>query len=454
MLYQLSVVNPEEYSRNCSMPLTNQTNLLAEEVLNSSLYKEPVDPAKWFGIRKDATALGYSKNHLIVLMLLVFEATVYRHQAHHYRQLQRSPPPITAVFPSATRDSLDQGLIACLKYLINYTFYKFGLEICFLMTVNVIGQRMNFLVLLHGCWMVAILVRRRRAAIARIWPKYCVFLSVFMIYQYLLCVGIPPVLCIDYPWRWNTPVLMNSALVKWLYLPDFFTVPNSGNLMADFVLLMCVSQQWKVFDCERTEEWMVLAGENSDEPEPMEGRLFNPAPNFINCRSYLDMLKVLVFRYFFWFVLSVVFITGASRISVFGLGYLLGCFFFLLFGTQLLVKRSRTRLILWDCLIIYNVAVIISKSVLSILACVFVFEMQNRFCWVIQLFSLVCTVRGYYDREYCDVHSAGGGSRDPLGRLLFHLPPAAEEGLPQFLLPACERGAPGISQAGVQVNLR
>lgn len=28
---------------------------------NSSLYKEPVDPAKWFGIRKDATALGYSK---------------------------------------------------------------------------------------------------------------------------------------------------------------------------------------------------------------------------------------------------------------------------------------------------------------------------------------------------------------------------------------------------------
>lgn len=43
-------------------PLTNHTKLL----LNSSLYKEPVDPAKWFGIRKDATALGYSK---VCLML-------------------------------------------------------------------------------------------------------------------------------------------------------------------------------------------------------------------------------------------------------------------------------------------------------------------------------------------------------------------------------------------------
>ncbi|KAK2922149.1 piezo-type mechanosensitive ion channel component 1 isoform X2 [Channa argus] len=397
MLYQLSVVNPTEYSSNCSQPLTNETNLSLEEMMNSTLYKKPVDPAGWFGIRKDATVLGYSKNHLMVLMLLVFEATVHRHQVHHYRQLQRSPPTIPALFTAATRDTLDQGLISCFKYLLNYAFYKFGLEICFLMTVNVIGQRMNFLVIIHGCWLVAILVRRRRAAIARIWPKYCLFLSIFMIYQYLLCVGIPPALCIDYPWRWKTPVLMNSALIKWIYLPDFYTVPNSKNLIADFVLLMCASQQWKVFECEHTEEWMVLAGENTDNPDPMEDRLFNPAPNFINCRSYLDMAKVLVFRHFFWFVLSVVFITGATRISVFGLGYLLACFFFLLFGTKLLVKPSRTRLTLWDCLIIYNVAVIISKNMLSILACVFVFEMQEGFCWVIQLFSLVCTVKGYYD---------------------------------------------------------
>lgn len=35
---------------------------------------------------------------------------------------------------------------------------------------------------------------------------------------------------------------------------------------------------------------MVLAGENSDEPEPMEGRLFNPAPNFINCRYKIALM--------------------------------------------------------------------------------------------------------------------------------------------------------------------
>lgn len=73
------------------------------------------------------------------------------------------------------------------------------LQICFLMAVNVIGQRMNFMVILHGCWLVAILTRRRREAIARLWPNYCLFLTLFLLYQYLLCLGMPPALCIGKP---------------------------------------------------------------------------------------------------------------------------------------------------------------------------------------------------------------------------------------------------------------
>lgn len=83
-------------------------------------------------------------------------------------------------------------------------------------------------------------------------------------------------------------------------------------------------------------------------------------------RSYLDMAKVVMFRYLFWFVLVVVFITGATRISLFGLGYLLACFYLLLFGTAMLRKPVRARLVLWDCLILYNITVIISKNMLSV----------------------------------------------------------------------------------------
>ncbi|XP_030705330.2 piezo-type mechanosensitive ion channel component 1 isoform X1 [Globicephala melas] len=396
MLYQLKVVSPHEYASNCTEPFPNSTNLQKTEIHESLLYRGPIDPANWFGVQKGFPNLGYIQSHLQILLLLVFEAVVYRCQDYHRRRRQLAPLPAQAVCADGTRQQLDRDLPSCLKYFVNFFFYKFGLEICFLMAVNVIGQRMNFMVILHGCWLVAVLTRRRREAIARLWPSYCLFLALFLLYQYLLCLGIPPALCIDYPWRWSRAIPMNSALIRWLYLPDFFSAPNATNLINDVLLLLCASQQWQVFLAERTEEWQHVAGINTDDLEPLQGEP-NPVPNFIHCRSYLDMLKVAVFRYLFWLVLVVVFVTGATRVSIFGLGYLLACFYLLLFGTSLQQKDTRTRLVLWDCLILYNVTVIVSKNMLSLLSCVFVEQMQSSFCWVIQLFSLVCTVKGYYN---------------------------------------------------------
>ncbi|KAK2085695.1 Piezo-type mechanosensitive ion channel component 1 [Saguinus oedipus] len=227
MLYQLKVVNPQDYSSNCTEvpaplavfevppslggrfkaagpavePSPNSTNLLTTEISQSLLYRGPVDPANWFGVRKGFPNLGYIQNHLQVLLLLVFEAIVYRGQEYYRRQHQLAPLPAQAVFASGTRQQLDQDLLSCFKYFTNFFFYKFGLEICFLMAVNVIGQRMNFMVTLHGCWLVVILTRRRRQAIARLWPNYCLFLALFLLYQYLLCLGMPPALCIGKLWE-------------------------------------------------------------------------------------------------------------------------------------------------------------------------------------------------------------------------------------------------------------
>uniref|UniRef100_A0A4W3IWL9 Piezo type mechanosensitive ion channel component 1 (Er blood group) n=1 Tax=Callorhinchus milii TaxID=7868 RepID=A0A4W3IWL9_CALMI len=403
MLYQLNIVNPEEYSNNCTMSFPNETNLKPEEIALSTLYREPVDPANWFGFKKTSPLLPYIKNHLVLLTLLVFEVTVYRHQQHFRKRDQLSSPLVHLIFQDITRQDLDKGLVSCAKYFINFFFHKFGLEICLLMIVNVIGQRMNFLMLFHSCWLVAILTRRKRAMIAKLWPKYCLFQSLFLMYQYLLCVGMPPALCLDYPWRWAAPITINSNLIKWLFLPDFVTLPNATHLMYDFLLLVCASQQWQVFRNEKKEEMIIAAGENTDDSDPMVGREQNPVPNFINCRSYLDMLKVVVFRYIFWLVLAVVFATGSTRISVFGGGYLLASFYLLLFGRKLLMKPAGNYLNLWDCLIMYNVMVIISKNMLSLLACVFLKQLQSNFCWLIQLFSLHCTIKGYYNGEDCSL---------------------------------------------------
>lgn len=102
----------------------------------------------------------------------------------------RLPPPHPLVCPEVgSGKSYNPSSLLC-------TPVPHHPQICFLMAVTVIGQRMNFMVILHGCWLVALLTRRHRAAIARLWPNYCLFLALFLLYQYLLCLGIPPALCL------------------------------------------------------------------------------------------------------------------------------------------------------------------------------------------------------------------------------------------------------------------
>lgn len=85
-------------------------------------------------------------------------------------------------------------------------------------------------------------------------------------------------------------------------------------------------------------------------------------------RSYLDMSKVIIFSYLFWFVLTIIFITGTTRISIFCMGYLVACFYFLLFGGDLLLKPIKSILRYWDWLIAYNIFVITMKNILSVSA--------------------------------------------------------------------------------------
>ncbi|NWH85490.1 PIEZ1 protein, partial [Aegithalos caudatus] len=125
MLYQLEVVEPHEYFSNCTQPLPNTTNLTPEELGNSTLYRGPVDPANWFGIRKGFPNWGYVKNHLQVLLLLVFEAVVYRRQQYHRRQHQVLSPVTETIFDGISREHLDLGLGSCAKFFINYFYYKF-----------------------------------------------------------------------------------------------------------------------------------------------------------------------------------------------------------------------------------------------------------------------------------------------------------------------------------------
>ncbi|XP_047463265.1 piezo-type mechanosensitive ion channel component 2 [Mugil cephalus] len=410
MFYQLKVIKPLDYSSNCTAGLlpSNSSALddgvelrgnMMELLRRSILYIEPVDPVYWCGaLRKcEGRILPCLKNHLMVLGLLVFEATVHRHQLYFRLHNNLKPPPFSIIFQGITRQHLDHGVLPCIKYFINFFFYKFGLEICLIVAVNVIGQRMDFYALLHSCALLAVLSRRRRKAIGEVWPKYCCFTSGLMVLQYLLCIGIPPALCVDYPWRTALQPL-TSNVIKWFYLPDFAMSPNPSFIFYDHLLLLCSSLQWHVFEEENRAAVRLLAGDNveiSRSLDPCSFNQFIPVDNFLHCRSYLDMVKVFVFSYFFWLVLCLIFITGTTRINIFCLGYLVACFYFMLFGGSVLMQPVRYILRLWDWLIGYTCFVIAMKNLLSLGSCAYLDSLLKNSCWLIQAFSMFCTIKGY-----------------------------------------------------------
>ncbi|XP_034393255.1 piezo-type mechanosensitive ion channel component 2 [Cyclopterus lumpus] len=410
MFYQLKVIKPLDYSSNCTAGLvpSNSSGLddgaelrgnMMELLRRSILYIEPVDPVYWCGalLKCEGRILPCLRNHLMVLGLLAFEATVHRHQLYFRLHNDLKSPPFSIIFQGITRQHLDHGVLPCIKYFINFCFYKFGLEISLIVAVNVIGQRMDFYALLHSCALLAVLSRRRRKAIGEVWPKYCCFTAVLMVLQYLLCVGIPPALCVDYPWR-SAVQPLTSNIIKWFYLPDFAMRPNPSFIFYDHLLLLCSSLQWLVFEEENRAVVRLIAGDNveiSRSLDPCSFNQFIPVDNFLHCRCYLDMVKVFVFSYFFWLVLCLIFITGTTRINIFCLGYLVACFYFMLFGGSVLMQPVRYILRLWDWLIGYTCFVIAMKNLLSLGSCAYLDSLLKNGCWLIQAFSMFCTIKDY-----------------------------------------------------------
>uniref|UniRef100_A0A671VGF6 Piezo type mechanosensitive ion channel component 2 n=1 Tax=Sparus aurata TaxID=8175 RepID=A0A671VGF6_SPAAU len=413
MLYQLKSIDP--HKPNCTIYMVNVMTLQFFEMKESLLYEDIVEPTHWVGLKKVDDLLDYLRNNLLMLALLAFEVTIYRHQLYYRLRNKLSPPAARIIFHDVTRQHLDMGIVNFVKYFINYFFYKFGLETCLLLVVNVIGQRMDFYAMLHAFALIAVMFKRRRKAIAEIWPKYCCFLACMLTFQYFVCIGIPPAFCADYPWRFLSSST-DSNVIKWLYLPDFKTKPDSLFLIYDFMLLLCASMQRQVFDDENKAAVRLMAGDNVEICRDLDAASFsvhNPVPDFIHCRSYLDMLKVIMFSYLFWFVLTIIFITGTTRISVFCMGYLVACFYFLLFGGELLLKPIKKILHYWDFLIAYNIFVITMKNILSILACGYINTLVKKHCWLIQLLSLACTIKGYniekLENTKCEQPSAEAG---------------------------------------------
>lgn len=181
------------------------------------------------------------------------------------------------LFPEITRKEADNGICEALQFIANYAFYKFGIELCYVMILIVALVRMDAVAGVYVLLLFAFIIIPSRTVITRVWFIPLLVVTIALPLQYALVVGFPPFLCIgetlgssilrctlienhlDYPWliSANCTGTDDSGIcwpnvVMYCFLPDYDKRwrPNSWFLVADFILLLMLAQQRRVFGLE------------------------------------------------------------------------------------------------------------------------------------------------------------------------------------------------------------
>ncbi|NXI25724.1 PIEZ2 protein, partial [Sterrhoptilus dennistouni] len=261
-------------------PGENETKVNLEELKTSVLYSGPVDPAEWVGLRKSNPLLVYLRNNLLMLAILAFEVTIYRHQEYYRCRNNLTAPVTKTIFHDITRAHLDDGLVNCVKYFINYFFYKFGLE--------------SSLVLVISVPLPCLFVHVHMKCTLKIFPYIVIFHGFLCLSEgsnsqipllFHICTSYQN-MWLYYPWR-SGNANFNSNIIKWLYFPDFIVRPNPVFLVYDFMLLLCASLQRQTFEDENKAAVRIMAGDNVEICMNLDAASFsqhNPVPDFIHCR--------------------------------------------------------------------------------------------------------------------------------------------------------------------------
>ncbi|GIY39704.1 piezo-type mechanosensitive ion channel component, partial [Caerostris extrusa] len=246
-------------------------------------------------------------------------------------------------------------------------------------------MRLDVFGFISAVWLSSMFLLKRKT-LAKVWPVYVAYQCIVMTIQYLICLGLPPGLCIEYPW--TEPLV--EGLRDWLFLPNFQVPLNTTKIVADFFQLLFACCQLFVFHIETSPVAGLYEGGSNKEidfnnPEP------NPIPDFVTCtKTILDMLKVLIFYAFYWISLAVVFQAGTSRINLFAMGYVISCFYFLWNGNEFYLKSRPALLRMWNILLAYNVTVILFSCLLQLVGCTYFELLCQKQCWLVQLLGIAC----------------------------------------------------------------
>lgn len=133
---------------------------------------------------------------------IIYMVIVTMHAVISLRQLQMrvkigalNAPPTKLLFPNIIRADAEKDLVGLVKYLLNFGFYKFGIEISLIALVSTITYRQDIVAVVYALWLVVLLLLRRSQC-AKIWGVFQAFFAISILTQYIVLVGLPPSSCL------------------------------------------------------------------------------------------------------------------------------------------------------------------------------------------------------------------------------------------------------------------
>ncbi|KAL1505850.1 hypothetical protein ABEB36_005313 [Hypothenemus hampei] len=365
---------------------------------NGKQYNVTLNTADWLGFHESR----HGKHEADFWQLswcfgYVFIVTVHRIVTLRMRSYRKSRNLEMAedivLFPDVTYVNSHQSVANMLKFLVNYGFYKLGCEITMITASIVMEIRMDIIAITISCWLL-IVFSLNRAWTKRVWFISLMLLELLIPIQYIFTLGLWPTFFYN-----SQTIFWNSSdfllrLQQFCHLPNMAHPPVKEKISNDFILLLIMSRQWFGFKREtKGNSQYSSAGNNEsvihliDEPD-----LNNPIPDFTTyVKTYLDASTMFLFRGWFYLSLIATFLAGTMRPSLYSFGFILLASVILWEGSDIFLRPPNKILFRWNCLVGYNIFVMMARTISQIIGCVLKYNDQIRFnCELLKIFTVGC----------------------------------------------------------------
>ncbi|XP_070133367.1 piezo-type mechanosensitive ion channel component isoform X5 [Drosophila bipectinata] len=380
MIYQIEYLSHSQYNVVCS---DNRT----------------ANNAEWVGLTKadklEGGLMSLLRTYIIYMVIVTLHAVITLRQLQMRVKIGAlNAPPTKLLFPHIVRADAEKDLVGLVKYLLNFGFYKFGIEISLIALVSTITYRQDIVAVVYALWLVVLLLLRRSQC-AKIWGVFQAFFAISILTQYIVLVGLPPSFCTVYPWDKDA---FGESIQRWTMLPGALHFNHVPKLIFDFMVLVILNRQKSIFCIEQryasSDDYPGGSNRSVIADIAQLGRVpfDNPTHDFCSyIRNYSDILKNGVLCGFYWFTLAVVFLAGTNIADLLALGYLIGAFVFLWQGSDFYLRPIHTIISRWKWLLAFNVTNILIKTSFQMAGCLFMTPLTTHCCWLVHMLGITCT---------------------------------------------------------------